>query len=85
VEPLLMFGGIKYRIFGIKCQINDDEVLIEGVEKRGDRHIVFDSAPLAVPQLTISVLTGRPISYDDLLARLKAAAEDAKKKKGDRR
>lgn len=80
VEPLLIFGGIKYRTFGIKCQINDDEVLIEGVEKRGNRHIVFDSAPLAIPQLTIEVITGRPISYDDVLARIKAAAEDAKKK-----
>jgi hypothetical protein len=80
VEPLLIFGGIKYRTFGIKCQINDDEVLIQGVEKRGNRHIVFDSAPLAIPQLTIEVITGRPISYDDVLARIKAAAEDAKKK-----
>jgi hypothetical protein len=76
----LIFGGIKYRVFGIKCQINDDEVLIQGVEQRGNRHVVFDSAPLAIPQLTIEVITGRPISYADLIARLKAAAEDAKKK-----
>jgi len=85
VEPLLIFGGIKYRVFGIKCQINDDEVLIQGVEKRGDRHIVFDSALFAIPQLTIEVITGRPISYKDMLARLKAAAADAEEKNGEGR
>jgi hypothetical protein len=80
IQSLLIFGGIRYSTFGLKCQINDDEVLIEGARKSGDRHIVFDSALTSIPQLTITVITGRPISYEDLLSRLKAAKENAQEK-----